>query len=59
MDATVLDFSIEVFPMMQTGAGYWWAVYDERGHIWKLGRADSKAEAQDAAEAYLRERGVA
>ena len=48
----ILDF--EVFPMMQHDAGYWWAVYDEHGHIRKLGRKDTQDEAEMAAIAWIR-----
>lgn len=47
------EYTIDVFPMMQPRMGYWWAVSDERGHICKLGRTDTEAEAQDAASDWL------
>lgn len=48
-----LDYSIDVFPMMQTHMGYWWSVSDAQGHILKLGRTDTEVQAVEAASNWV------
>lgn len=47
------DLQIDIFPMMRSALGYWWAIHDSSGHIVKLGRADSKVQAEIAAKLWV------
>lgn len=46
---------IDVFPMMRSALGYWWAIHKVNGQIVALGRADSEVQAVVAAQLWVSE----